>query len=162
MILVVKKISLDDYEGKAVLLNFSAIWCRHSLKMLNNLKAIQDEINNPTFILNKGYDERCKIITILTDNRSIYSDYKTILNHYNFPIIKGGVKDAKNYYIYGFPLTFLINPNGLVEAIPKQFDSNLLISLRNSWDNAHYNMVRIHPFDDGNGRGSRILNSHLQ
>jgi len=22
---------------------------------------------------------------------------------------------------------------------------------------AHYNMVRIHPFDDGNGRGARIL-----
>lgn len=22
---------------------------------------------------------------------------------------------------------------------------------------AHYNMVRVHPFDDGNGRGARIL-----
>jgi Fic family protein len=26
---------------------------------------------------------------------------------------------------------------------------------------AHYNMVRIHPFDDGNGRGSRILMNFL-
>ncbi len=55
---------------------------------------------------------------------------------------------------YAEPLQVPVEMNYLVEWINKNFELLHPILLSSI---AHYNFVRIHPFDDGNGRGARLL-----
>ncbi|KAA3597471.1 MAG: Fic family protein [Calditrichaeota bacterium] len=55
---------------------------------------------------------------------------------------------------YAEPLQVPTEMNYLVEWINKNFELLHPILLSSI---AHYNFVRIHPFDDGNGRGARLL-----
>ena len=73
-------------------------------------------------------------------------EYKTLPNHVLQP-------DGKIHY-YVEPLQVAQQMDELVAWIQKNEDQQHPVILAAI---AHYNMVRIHPFDDGNGRGARLL-----
>lgn len=64
------------------------------------------------------------------------------------------LKPDGNMHEYVEPLQVSVQMEELVEWITEK-DANQHTTITAAL--AHYNMVRIHPFDDGNGRGARIL-----
>ncbi len=72
--------------------------------------------------------------------------YKILPNHV--------LKTDATIHFYVEPLYVADEMEALCQWIDKNIENRhpLIIS-----SIAHYNMVRIHPFDDGNGRGARIL-----
>jgi Fic family protein len=72
--------------------------------------------------------------------------YKTLLNHV--------LKPDGTIHFYTDPIHTTDEMELLCQWINEQLENRhpLIVSAM-----AHYNMVRIHPFDDGNGRGARIL-----
>lgn len=73
-------------------------------------------------------------------------EYKTLPNHV--------LKQDGTMHRYVLPEQVSVQMDELVEYI--KADSHDLPAVVMAAI-AHYNMVRIHPFDDGNGRGARIL-----
>ena len=129
------KISLNDFKGKAIILNFSATWCRYCSGLLEDLQSEQKEINDPSeYSYYKDYKDRFAIITVLTDSRSLNTDYKTSYSHYKFPVIAANRKDAENYRIYGFPTTFLIGADGVIQGTLDQKDGNFALRLKSCWN----------------------------
>lgn len=74
-------------------------------------------------------------------------DYKKLPNHV--------IKQDKTMHEYVPPEQVSVQMAELVDYINQANETNIPPILVSAV--AHYNMVRIHPFDDGNGRGARIL-----
>ena len=101
-------ISLDDYEGNYLLIDFWASWCGHCIKQIPKLGVLQNKYNYSNF----------KILSI-----SIDTDQKKWLS----AIMRGEMKwdnliDIDNKYskklnIKSIPKTFFINPKGEIIGI---------------------------------------------
>ncbi len=74
-------------------------------------------------------------------------EYKKLPNHV--------IKQDNTVHQYVPPEQVSVQMAELVDYINKGKEQNINPILLSA--TAHYNMVRIHPFDDGNGRGARIL-----
>ncbi len=74
-------------------------------------------------------------------------DYKKLPNHV--------IKQDKTVHEYVPPEQVSVQMAELVDYINQANENSIHPILVSAV--AHYNMVRIHPFDDGNGRGARIL-----
>jgi len=100
-----KEISLKDYRGRGVLLNFWATWCPpcvREMPQLNNLKAI---------LKNQGID----VLTVSIDREGekIIREFLFINNLNNLEVLhdrKGKLLRASK--IIGLPGTLLISPEG--------------------------------------------------
>ncbi len=74
-------------------------------------------------------------------------EYKKLPNHV--------IKQDKTVHEYVLPEQVGTQMEELVNYINQSKEQNIHPILTSAV--AHYNMVRIHPFDDGNGRGARFL-----
>ncbi len=101
------KISLVEFKGKVVLLNFWATWCA----------PCQAEV--PRFVewQNKYRQQGCQVIGVSMDDapdpvRNFYQKFNV-----NYPVAMGDETVAKAYGgILGLPVTFLIGRDGRVLA----------------------------------------------
>jgi len=92
------------------------------------------------------------------------SVYRTILGDVDTrkgEFRKGNVTAGETYFPNYDKVERLTN--GLVQTINKKMSQNLSVEekLNLSFD-AHFNLVSIHPFYDGNGRTSRLLMNYVQ
>ena len=102
-----KKLDLNAYRGKVVLLNFWATWCAPC------------QVEMPSFVdWQKKYGPRgLQIIGISLDDdpalvRSLYGKLKL-----NYPVAMGDVKLGDLYGgVLGLPITFLIDRHGVIRA----------------------------------------------
>lgn len=85
-------------------------------------------------------------LEVITEKRATPGEYKTLPNHVQR--LDGSI----HHYVE--PLHVQSQMEELVRWI---HDSSPNIHPIHVAAVAHYNMLRIHPFDDGNGRGARIL-----
>ena len=97
-----KRVSLMDYKGKVVILNFWATWC----------PPCKEEI--PDFIrLQEQYKDKLAIVgvSVFSDKdatKKFYSDYKI-----NYPVFMGFYDLMDKYgQVSAIPTTFIINKNG--------------------------------------------------
>ena len=100
-----KKINLDEFRGKFVLLNFWAVWCapcKEEMPSLDKLKVNKKLNNIEIFPINIGNDSIEKSKEFFKDlnikNLKLYFDPKINL--------------AKELSLRGVPTTVLVNKNG--------------------------------------------------
>jgi cytochrome c biogenesis protein CcmG/thiol:disulfide interchange protein DsbE len=100
-----RQVSLADYRGKVVLLNFWATWCVPCLSEMPRFVAWQQEYGG------RGL----QVIGISMDDeeqpvRITYQKYRL-----NYPVVMGDEKIGEMYGgIFGLPVTFLIDRSGKI------------------------------------------------
>lgn len=103
-----KPVSLSDFEGKYVLLDFWATWCRPCIAEIPTLKKIKKELGSDNF----------EIVSICIDrnNDGSISTWKTINDKYETNWVQlydaDGMATAKNYNIKQFPTLLIVGPDG--------------------------------------------------
>ena len=113
-----KKIDLNDYKGKVVLVNFWASWCPHCRRMIPALVGFQDQY----------YDKGLRIVGIAVSDhkQAVQSFYQH--GNINYPVAMGDADTRKLYGgITGLPTTVLIGRDGRIysrfEGDPQDFGS---------------------------------------
>lgn len=103
-----KDVSLSDFKGKWVILDFWGGWCKWCVKGIPDMKAVYKE-----------YAPRLEIIGI--DCNESEEAWRTAVKRYELPWVnvynpKGG-EVTKLYHVPGYPTKAIIDPEGRVAAI---------------------------------------------
>lgn len=123
------QISLSDYEGKLVFLNFFTTWCKYCIEEMPEFKEVYEEYGNEEFEI--------LIVDVFADeNKSmeeIINWYEN--NEYSFPIVFDEFGEvSRSYYINGYPTTYVIDAEGyIIGVIPGAMDKNMLKNLINDY-----------------------------
>ena len=101
-----KMISLSDYQGKVVMVNFWASWCLECRYEHENLLAIQDRFGeNPDFVmLGINYQDKEK------DALEYLEHYGSNFRHVRD--VKGAI--SIDFGVYGVPETFVFDQQGII------------------------------------------------
>lgn len=121
-----KEISLSDYKGKVVILDFWATWCGPCRRGVPDLVSIQKEFKGEVVV-----------IGISLDQESTKGDIIPFMNAYsvNYPVVYGNNEVVINYgNIQAIPTSFIINDEGFivdkyVGLVPKEMYLNKIKSL---------------------------------
>lgn len=99
------KISLDDYKGKYLLIDFWTVWCGPCIKEMPNLKALYDK-------------SKIEILGIVGDSQSDALEKAIDKNSITWPQILSDETNriTNKYGINGYPTSLLINPEGIIVA----------------------------------------------
>ncbi len=100
-----QEISLADYEGQVVVLDFWATWCPPCVGKLPELIAVQEEYGDRGVqVIGVSGDRSVEDLRRMEDDRQI-----------NFPTIFGGAEAAlRDYNIRAFPTIVIIDQNGQI------------------------------------------------
>ena len=101
-----KKVTLSEYKGKPVLLNFWATWCGYCRKERPHLNSLYNE-----------YKEKGLVVLSVSTDRSV-EKVRSYLKKIPADFIVLSDSDgrtASEYGIRGYPSSFLIDRNGLVK-----------------------------------------------
>lgn len=101
-------VSLDDFRGQYVLLNFLASWCAPCAEEMPALKGLHDEMDGDLVVVSVGVDDDDEALKKFRDRYGV-----------DFPFLhdRDGVTKMR-YRIGGFPETFLIDSNGKLVMFP--------------------------------------------
>ena len=100
-----RKVSLHDFLGKTVVLNFWATWCPPCVDEMPSLVKMQASLKDRVVVLAVSVDE---------DERS----YRTFLKKNNVDLLTVRDPQQKSNELYGtfkFPETYIIDRNGVVQ-----------------------------------------------
>ncbi|TES86015.1 TlpA family protein disulfide reductase [Candidatus Aerophobetes bacterium] len=96
-------VSLKDYRGRLIFLNFWATWCGPCRAEMPSMQRLWEEFKEEDFvILAINIQEESKLVSSFMNERGL-----------SFPVLldeKGKV--ARSYGIRGIPTTFFLNPEG--------------------------------------------------
>lgn len=96
-------VSLKDYRGRLIFLNFWATWCGPCRAEMPSMQRLWEEFKEEDFvILAIDIQEKSKLVSSFMNERGL-----------SFPVLldeKGKV--ARSYGIRGIPTTFFLNPEG--------------------------------------------------
>ena len=113
------KVSLKDFKGKAVLINFWATWCQPCKNELPSMQRIYEILGS----------EGVEVIAISID-RNKKERVEQYIKNYNltFPILLDPrQKVRKDYFILGLPTSYLIGSDGKLKGFisgAREWDSN--------------------------------------
>ncbi len=98
-----KRVSLKDYRGKVIFLNFWATWCGFCRIEMPSIEKLWQEFKEEDFaILAIDVQEEGKLVTSFMKKMNL-----------SFPMLLDGKgKTARSYGIRGLPTTFFLNPKG--------------------------------------------------
>jgi len=98
-----RTVSLKDYLGKVIFLNFWATWCGPCRTEMPSMEKLWQDFKEENFvILAIDIQEESKLVSSFMKERSL-----------SFPVLldgKGNV--ARSYGVRGIPTTFFLNPKG--------------------------------------------------
>lgn len=124
-----KIVSLEDYRGKIVLINFWATWCPYCVKEMPDLNRLYLENKEDNFIV-LGID--------VAENKSKVENFVKE-GGYRFPILldKTG-KVARDYLVSGLPMSVMLDEEGRIRAIQLGMMTypqmkEMLDSVRSKW-----------------------------
>lgn len=108
-----KEISLSDYKGKYVMLDFWATWCKPCMQEMPKLHSAYDKFSNDNFaVLSLSFDRSQTDIAKMRNR----SKFKMPWDH---AFVENGFKSelAKTYEVSGIPKPILVGPNGKIVAL---------------------------------------------
>lgn len=110
-----RPVSLADFKGKVVLLDFWATWCDPCVAELPDLKRLHNDYKEKGFsVLGVSLDEELEAVPrFVRENKVPY------------PIMLNGSEPPPDYPLPGIPTAFLIDRNGLIVEKyfgPKSYD----------------------------------------
>jgi len=100
-----RKVSLRDFRGKTVVLNFWATWCPPCVEEMPSLVKMQSDLKDRVVVLAVSVDE---------DERS----YRSFLKKNNVDLLTVRDPQQKSNELYGtfkFPETYIIDRQGVVQ-----------------------------------------------
>ena len=100
-----KTVNLQDYRGRFVLLNFWATWCSPCLKEMPDLENAYNEMGQE------------KLVVLAVGMGESVEKIKVFFNKYGFtfPLLADNrMKITKLYGVRNIPVTYLIDPDGVV------------------------------------------------
>ena len=99
-----RTVSLHDYKGKVVVLNFWASWCAPCIEELPSLLQMQKDLGN-----------KVTVLAVATDDD--VDAYRRFLNDHPMNVITVDDRDQKSsseYGTHGWPETYIIDRKGIV------------------------------------------------
>jgi peroxiredoxin len=103
-----KAVSLSDYRGKKVMLNFWATWCGPCRVELPGMIKLYDELSGKGFVI--------LAVNLREDHDQVAGFVEQ--NKMRFPVLldsEGSVGTA--YFVRGIPTTVFINDQGIIQAV---------------------------------------------
>jgi peroxiredoxin len=102
-----RKLSLSDYKGKVVLLDFWATWCTPCREEIPHFVEMQNKYGPQGFqVIGVSMDDDAKPV------REYYEKYKL-----NYPVALGDDKLAERFGgVLGLPVNFVIDREGRIQA----------------------------------------------
>ena len=99
-----RTISLHDYKGKVVVLNFWASWCAPCIEELPSLIQMQHDLGN-----------KVTVLAVATDDN--YDAYNRFVRDHHVDLITvndAAKKSSDTYGTWGWPETYIIDRKGIV------------------------------------------------
>lgn len=103
-----EKLSLEDYRGKNVLINFWTTWCRFCVKEMPDFQKFYDEYKDNDFTI---------LAVNLGETKSKITEFME-QNGYNFPVLldtNGEV--GVSYMVSGIPASYIVDKEGIIRTI---------------------------------------------
>jgi len=99
-----KPVSLSDFKGQVVLLDFWATWCGPCLEELPELKKLQEKYGPQGFtLLGVSVDENEKVVAPFVQENSV-----------PYQILLAGNEPIDGYSLVGIPTAFLVSRQGII------------------------------------------------
>jgi len=103
-----REVSLSDYRGKVVFLNFWAIWCQPCLLELPVLDKLNKDLKSEDF----------EVIAVNTDPAMAINQIKQYLKakKFSFTVLLDPASKVgyKRYFVRGIPVNFIIDRDGVI------------------------------------------------
>jgi peroxiredoxin len=100
-----RKVDLNDFRGKVVVLNFWATWCKPCIDEMPSLVQMQQRLK----------DRGITVVAVSVDRDG--DAYQRFLRDHNISLITVRDKDQQSSNLYGtfkFPETYIIDRNGVM------------------------------------------------
>lgn len=99
-----QKISLNDFRGKKVLINFWASWCPPCIEEMPDIQKLHTEYGDEIIILALNIGEsKSTAASFMADN------------NLNFRVLLDKDKEiARNYIVRGIPTSYFLDENGVI------------------------------------------------
>ena len=114
-----KPLSLKQYEGKTILLNFWATWCKPCKEEMPSIERAQNILEDENIVFLMGSSESIEEITAFKIN-----------NNYKFNYIR--IENSEELDIRALPTTFIFNAEGKLvfsEMGFRQWDDSINIDM---------------------------------
>ena len=100
-----KEVSLSDYQGQKVFLNFWASWCPPCRKEMPDMQKLQEEHGEEVVILAVNVGE----------NKATVSNF-IMDNQLDFPVVLDQNRStAQNYLVRGIPTSYFLDQDGIIQ-----------------------------------------------
>ncbi|MDH5680655.1 MAG: TlpA family protein disulfide reductase, partial [Spirochaetota bacterium] len=96
-----KPVSLKDYRGKLIFLNFWATWCPPCRREMPSMQSLNSKMKGKNFVMLAVSDESMSTVQRYARAKS-----------FNFPILIGSAIAA--YRLQAIPTTYIIDPQGYI------------------------------------------------
>ena len=114
-----KALSLDQYAGKTLFVNFWATWCKPCIHEMPSIQRVMEQLKNENIEFLFASDESVAVLERFSSN-----------NNYPFQYVRG--VNMEELMIQGLPTTFIFNPSGKLifnEIGSRQWDTKNSIDL---------------------------------
>jgi len=116
-----KTVSLKDFRGKFILLNFMATWCMWCRKEMPHLQKLHNRFKDKDFVIIAVFSDREGIKVVKPFIKKSGYTFTENSGTYNSALLDptGGV--TSQYRVTGTPTTYLIDKNGNAFAVAQGY-----------------------------------------